>query len=199
MLKLWATPWNLAHLGKSSVSNHTAASTIPRTAIGITEVHLQLNTNRFSSSCAILSSMTDYGRYQQPPQLFQGFVPGHVPRRNLPPGYPLLNFFSALEVAMLVAERSVFKITAICFGSNEDCILSDMIFLPPLAGFRGQATTPFEPKSAAFIGEVEAPSSARTKAPAHNESPQSVYGLANPENFRTEATLRKPILEIVSL
>lgn len=100
---------------------------------------------------------------------------------------------------MLVAERSVFKITAICFGSNEDCILSDLIFLPPLAGFRGQATTPFESKSAAFIGEVEAPSSARTKAPAHNESPQSVYGLANPENFRTEATLRKPILEIVSL
>lgn len=78
VLKLWATPWNLAQLGKSSVSNHTAASTIPRTAIGITEVHLQLNTNRFSSSCPSLNSMTDYGRYQQPPQLFQGFVPGHV-------------------------------------------------------------------------------------------------------------------------
>lgn len=157
MLKLWATPWNLAHLGKSSVSNHTAASTIPRTAIGITEVHLP---PEYESFLFLLCHLEQYDRLRQIPTaspIIPGLCPRSRIRRNLPPGYPLLNFFSALEVAMLVAERSVFKITAICFGSNEDCILSDMIFLPLLAGFRGQATTPFESKSAAFIGEVEAP------------------------------------------
>ena len=101
VLKLWATPWNLAHLGKSSASNHTAASTIPRTAIGITEVHLQLNTNRFSSCCPMLNSMTDYGRYQQPPQLFHHLVQGYVPRRNLPP------WLSAFALLLCARSRHV--------------------------------------------------------------------------------------------
>ena len=52
---------NLAHLGKSSIRGQAVASTIPRTAIGIMEVHFQLNSNSFSSSCAIFNSVIAYG------------------------------------------------------------------------------------------------------------------------------------------
>ena len=121
------------------------------------------------------------------------------PRRHLPPGCPLLDFCSVLEVAIFGCREERLQNHSHLLWEQRRLHLVRHDISSATRWFRGQATTSFEPKSAAFIGEVEAPSSARAKAPAHNESPQSVYGLANPENFRTVATLRKPILEIVSL